>query len=70
MPFKLALDNQDKDIPHDVAINDAAGSLAYKTEIVTGVKTQVFEVPGLAPGSYTFLCTIHPTMTGTLTAGS
>jgi len=70
VPFKLALDNQDNGVPHDVAINDAAGSLAYKTEIVTGVKNQVFDVPGLAPGSYTFLCTIHPNMTGTLTAGS
>jgi hypothetical protein len=68
VPFKLALENLDPNVPHDVAIIDAAGSLAYKTEIVTGVKTEVFDVEGLAPGSYTFDCTVHPTMTGTLTA--
>jgi plastocyanin len=39
----------------------------FKGEIVTGVKTATYKVPALQPGQYPFLCTVHPTMTGTAT---
>ena len=35
--------------------------------IVTGVKTATYTVPALQPGQYPYLCTVHPTMTGTAT---
>jgi hypothetical protein len=68
-PFTLALDNQDQGVPHDVAIRDAGGADVYKTEIVTGPQTVVYDVPAVPAGAYTFVCTVHPGMTGTLTAG-
>ena len=35
-----------------------------------GIATQTYDVPALAAGSYPFMCTVHPNMTGTLTVGS
>ena len=55
-------------MPHDVAIRDAGGAEVFKTPIVTGPDVAVFDVPALDAGAYTFVCTIHPNMTGTLTA--
>jgi hypothetical protein len=66
--FKLALDNQDPSVPHDIVIKDQSGAEVYKSEVVTGPKTQVFDAPALQPGAYPFVCSIHPNMTGTLTA--
>ena len=66
--FKLALDNKDPGVPHDIVIKDQAGAQVFKTEVVTGPKAQVFDAPSLQPGSYPFVCSIHPNMTGTLTA--
>ncbi len=33
-----------------------------------GVEARDYQVEGLAAGSYEFVCTVHPNMTGTLTA--
>ena len=67
-PFTLGLDNQDAGMPHDIAISDAGGTQVFKSEILTGPAVEVYEVPALPGGEYTFVCTIHPNMTGTLTA--
>ena len=65
--FKITLDNQDS-APHNIAIKDAAGTVAFKGEIVTS--TQItYDVPALAAGPYEFWCEVHPDMKGTLTAG-
>ena len=38
--------------------------------IITGVATTVYDVQALPAGAYTFVCTVHANMTGTLTVGS
>jgi plastocyanin len=67
-PFTLALDNRDSGVPHDVVIKDAGGAKVFGTELVTGPAVVVYDVPALPAGQYSFVCTVHPNMTGTLTA--
>jgi plastocyanin len=66
--FTIEFANNDSGVPHNVEIKDDAGTSLYKGEIFNGVATQVYEVPALAAGAYPFTCTVHPSMTGTLTA--
>ena len=66
-PFQIEFANNDAAIPHNVEILDGGASV-FKGEIFNGVETRTYDVPALAAGSYTFLCTVHPSMTGTLTA--
>ena len=68
-PFQIAFANNDAGIPHNVEIRDAAGTSVFKGEIFSGVDTKVYDIPALPAGAYPFLCTVHPNMTGTLTAG-
>jgi mono/diheme cytochrome c family protein/plastocyanin len=67
-PFVLRLDNQDPSVPHDVVVRDSGGAEVLKTEIISGPATTDVASDGLAAGSYPFICSIHPNMTGTLTA--
>ena len=55
-------------MPHDIEIKDSTGAVKFTGATFTGVATQDYQVPALAAGSYPFVCTVHPTMTGTLTA--
>jgi plastocyanin len=64
-PFTIGFDNKDS-VPHNIAIKDASGTVKFKGDLVTGPKVMVYQVPALAAGTYTFLCDVHPTMTGTL----
>jgi len=66
-PFAIHFKNEDAGVPHNVAIKDASGKEAFKGEIVTGVTDVNYAVPALAGGTYTFVCSVHPNMTGTLT---
>jgi mono/diheme cytochrome c family protein/plastocyanin len=66
--FVIAFDNQDAGVTHNVAIHDASGAEVFKGDIFPGVETRDYQVPALAAGEYPFTCTVHPTMTGTLTA--
>jgi plastocyanin len=66
-PIELRFHNQDNGIPHNLAITDANGGSVFESEIFTGPADVDYSIPDLAPGSYTFTCTIHPNMTGTLT---
>ena len=42
----------------------------FNGDIFPGVDSMDYAVPALAAGTYKFLCTVHPNMTGTLTVGS
>ena len=65
--FVLKFDNQDDAIQHNVEIKDAGGASVFKGELFEGPGTRDYQVGPLAAGSYPFLCTVHPNMTGTLT---
>lgn len=65
-PTTIILDNQEN-VPHNIAIKDAAGETVFKGEIVSA-KQVSNAVPALAAGSYPFWCEIHPDMQGTLEA--
>ena len=68
-PFQIEFDNKDAGTPHNIAIHlgDVNGAELFKGEVFAGVATRVYDVPALDAGSYAFVCTVHPTMTGTLT---
>lgn len=65
--FTIHFDNQDASIPHNVVIKDANGMAMFTGDLVTGVAQKDYSVPALAAGTYTFVCQVHPNMTGTLT---
>ena len=66
-PFVIEFDNQDPSTPHNIEIKDSTGAVKFTGATFNGVATQPYQVPALAAGTYPFLCTVHPTMTGTLT---
>jgi plastocyanin len=68
-PFTIAFVNDDQGTPHNVALHEGSptGREAFKGEIFPGVATKVYEVPPLPAGTYGFVCTVHPNMTGTAT---
>ena len=66
--FTIEFANNDSGVQHNVEIKDEAGASLFKGDIFPGVETRVYDVPALAAGAYPFICTVHPTMTGTLTA--
>jgi plastocyanin len=65
--FTIAFDNREA-VPHNVDIKDAGGGDHFVGDIITGPEVIVYTVPALAPGQYQFICTVHPNMTGTMTA--
>jgi plastocyanin len=67
-PFTIAFVNLDAGVPHNVAIHEGSptGPELWQGEIFNGVETRVYEVPALPAGTYGFICTVHPNMTGTL----
>ncbi len=69
-PFTIVFTNNDAGIPHNVAIHEGSptGTLVWAGDIFSGVETRTYQVPALAAGTYGFVCSVHPNMTGTLTA--
>ena len=65
-PFQIKFENDDQGTQHDVAIKDGSGALKWQGDLVTGVAETTYQVPALPAGSYTFVCVVHPSMTGTL----
>jgi plastocyanin len=66
-PFTIAFANEDPGTPHNVELKDASGAVAFKGAVFNGVDTKIYDVPALPAGTYTYLCIVHPTMTGTAT---
>ena len=67
--FQIQFHNADAGVPHNVAIEDASGTVLFKGDIFSGVDTKVYDVPALPAGTYKFVCQVHPNMVGTLTVG-
>jgi cytochrome c oxidase subunit 2 len=66
-PFSIHFKNDDVSVPHNVEIKDASGASKFKGDVITGPSEITYNVPALPAGTYPFSCTVHPTMTGTLT---
>jgi plastocyanin len=68
--FTIVFDNKDS-LPHNVAIfkgTDATGTNVFTGPIDNGPKTDDYQVPALAAGTYYFQCDVHPgSMYGTIT---
>ena len=67
--FRIEFDNQDPGTPHNIEIKDEGGASVFTGAIFNGPAVQTYQVPALAAGTYPFICTVHPNMTGTLSAG-
>src|SRR3954452_21034673 len=67
-PFQVKFENKDAGIPHNVALHQggSTGAEVFKGEIFNGVETRTYDVPALDAGAYAFVCSVHPTMIGTL----
>jgi plastocyanin len=62
--FTVVVDNQDVDVNHDfhLALDDEV----LHTPLEAGPVVQRLEVPALDAGEHSYVCEIHPNMTGTL----
>jgi plastocyanin len=68
-PFELTFNNNDPGVPHNVQIDTADKSQTlFDGERFDGVASRTYNVPALEPGTYYFLCAVHPSMNGTVTA--
>jgi len=66
--FQIHFNNKDAGVPHNVAIKDATGVPLLTGQIITGPAEATYDVAALPAGTYPFVCSVHPNMTGTITA--
>jgi cytochrome c oxidase subunit II len=68
VPFRIEFENKDAGTPHNVAIHQGSptGTEVFQGAIFNGVATKDYDVKALDAGTYSFVCTVHPTMIGTL----
>jgi plastocyanin len=67
--FKIHLVNNDAGVQHNVEIKDANGQSLFRGDFLTGVGEITYDVTALPAGELNFACTVHPNMTGTVSAG-
>jgi len=65
-PLDLTFENRQDGVPHDVDIRQGE-SVVFDAEVIIGPAEMVYQVPALEAGDYTFFCSVHSPMTGTLT---
>ncbi len=68
--FTIAFQNQDPaGVPHNIEIRAADGTVIQTQPTIDGGTSTVYHYQPLQPGTYTFICKVHPIpgMTGTLT---
>jgi cytochrome c oxidase subunit 2 len=70
-PWTVQLTNSDADVPHNVSIHSANpdGTDWLAPVNADGGGSATYQPPPLAAGDYTFFCSLHPNMTGTLHVG-
>jgi plastocyanin len=69
-PFAILHRNEDdRGVLHDIDIRTEDGEVLVNTTPIDGGEDMVYAYPALDPGTYVFICSIHPipAMTGTLT---
>ena len=67
-PFGIAFTNDDPaGVSHDIDIKDSSGQVVGNQTPIDGGTSANYAYEPLAPGTYTFFCSIHSNMTGTLT---
>lgn len=66
-PFTITFTNLES-VPHNVAVlTEEGGDEIARGEVITGPDAEdVLEAPALEPGTYFFLCDVHPDMNGTV----
>ncbi|HEX2043762.1 MAG TPA: cupredoxin domain-containing protein [Acidimicrobiales bacterium] len=59
-PFAIVFSNEEN-LPHDIDIlaGESSNDRVFDGEIFSGEKTVTYQVPPLAPGTYTFRCDVH-----------
>lgn len=67
-PFQIRFKNAEAGVPHNVEVKDGSGGSIMRGEIISGVAEVTYDVPALEAGAYPFICSVHPNMTGTITA--
>ena len=67
-PFQIQFENKDAGVPHNVALHTggSTGAEIFKGPIFNGVETRTYDIAALDAGAYAFVCSVHPTMIGTL----
>ena len=68
--FLIVFENREA-VSHNVSIyaDDALRDRRFEGVLFGGPATRWYPVPALAPGTYTFVCDLHPSMAGRLVAG-
>jgi plastocyanin len=72
--FEIEFDNRDAATDHNIHIGEneqpppASEPGLFTGALITGPASVAYEIEPLPPGVYGFLCDVHPTMTGTITA--
>jgi cytochrome c oxidase subunit 2 len=67
-PFVIEFKNDDpSSITHDIDIRDSSGTVVENQDTIPGGTTKDYSYTALPAGTYTFFCSIHSNMTGTLT---
>ena len=67
-PFQIQFENKDAGVPHNVSLHTggSTGAEIFKGTIFNGVETRTYDIAALSAGAYAFVCSVHPTMIGTL----